>query len=214
MVFSTSRLVPRWRRDKRVVAGSNRFLFVVDTNPVILLFAADRRVRTITFLNIHNPNTVSEVITLRWVVPVAQLDSGLTRKHANEYTIRFKKPDIPASGDFTFGTMGGRIPLYPPGQRFELVAASSLILPLEVYLAFEDAPHAVRDTIDPVTGEYGRVQFEEEILDKSKQPTPRGFGFLEGNGGPGPGPPGPGPGPPSTGGEGTGSIGGGGTGPI
>ena len=166
------------------MAGSNRVTYVVDTNPVILIFAAESRVRTITFLNVYNPNIVAEVITLRWVVPALRHDTGLVRKHSNEFTIRFKKPSIAAEGEFTFGTMGGRIPVYPPGQRFEIVAATSLILPLEVYLAFDDTPHTGAKAIDPVTGDYDRVRFNEEILRRRRPPSGGGGqGFSGGNGG-------------------------------
>ena len=189
------------------MAGSNRVTYVVDTNPVILIFAADTRVRTITFLNVYNPNTVAEVITLRWVVPALRHDTGLVRKHSNEFTIRFKKPSIAAEGEFTFGTMGGRIPVYPPGQRFEIVAATPLILPLEVFLAFDDTPHTGAKAIDPVTGDYDRVRFNEELLRRRRPPAGGGVqGFSDGNGngggpsgdpgGPDTGPGGPqGPGP-------------------
>lgn len=182
------------------MAGSNRVTYVVDTNPVILIFAAESRVRTITLLNVYNPNTVAEVITLRWVVPALRHDTGLVRKHSNEFTIRFKKPSIPAESEFTFGTMGGRIPIYPPGQRFEIVAATSLILPLEVFLAFDDTPHTGTKTIDPVTGDYDRVRFTEDIL---KRRPPRGGGggqgFSGGNGNGNGGVPNGDPGGPDTG---------------
>lgn len=170
------------------MAGSNRVTFVVDTNPVILIFAAESRVRTITFLNVHNPNTVAEVITLRWVVPALRHDTGLVRRHSNEFTIRFKKPSIPADGEFTFGTMGGRIPVYPPGQRFEIVASTAITLPLEVFLAFDDVPHRPERAIDPVTGDYDRVRFNEELLRRRRRRGGLGgAGFVDPGPGPGPG---------------------------
>ncbi|MEE8607830.1 MAG: hypothetical protein V3S55_09505 [Nitrospiraceae bacterium] len=193
------------------MAGSNRVTFVVDTNPVILIFAAESRVRTITFLNVHNPNIVAEVITLRWVVPALRHDTGLVRKHSNEFTIRFRKPSIAAEGDFTFGTLGGRIPIYPPGQRFEIVAATSLILPLEVFLAFDDTPHRPQRAIDPVSGDYDRVVFTEELLGRRRRGTRGDQGFSPGNGGNGGG---GGGGDAGIGGDGTGGTnGGGGPGP-
>lgn len=184
------------------MAGSNRIAYVVGTDPVILLFAAEARVRTITFLNVHNPNTGSETITLRWVIPVFRHDTGLVRKHPSEYTIRFRKPIIAADGDFTFGTMGGRIPIYPPGQRFELVAATTLTLPLEVFLAFDDDPHRVPKTVDPVTGDYDPVHFTEDILRRRPRGGAGGQGFVDPGGGNGGGPPNGDPGGPDPGGGG------------
>ncbi len=182
------------------MAGSNRVTFVVDTNPVILIFAAESRVRTITLLNVHNPNIVAEVITLQWVIPALRHDTGLVRKHSNEFAIRFDKAEIPADGNYTFGTMGGRIPIYPPGQRFEIVASTSLTLPLEVFLAFDDTTHTGARAIDPVTGDYDRVHFTEDLLGRRRRARGGGVGFSgPGNGGNGPeGPSGPEGGGPDT----------------